>query len=282
MFGRSHRASQRQDAMDTHNNHSNHHHCPHVITLPLIKQCTQVCCRKLCQGECFAPLTLGAGCWEAHPSHKQAKATIPLTWSSWCWGEKQWGGDPEQLWRCFQHKSFWRYELHTALCTLPWKGCDHVLMPGWPEGLVVSSGQDLACIWGWNTVFTAWKSCTEPFHFSSLNELTQYHCTRRTNIGDVTGQGPLLHPEKQLWSTTTQKSHLHCRLSALLPLKRFVQGRESTHKAYLIRHCVGRMNSIPSEMEESVSPPDGEIMICFFLSQEKVSRCEYGAYLYWF
>lgn len=55
-------------------------------------------------------------------------------------------------------------------------------------------------------------------------------------------------------------------------LNTFRSGRGTAHKAYLIRRCVGRTNSVPSELEDGMSPPDGEFFFFFFSSKAGESK----------
>lgn len=82
-----------------------------------------------------------------------------------------------------------------------------------------------------------------------------------------------VHLQKNTREPTSQPHSLPTGSVLCSLLNSFCRGRGNEPKAYLIRLCVGRTSSIPSEMEDYTSPPDGE---------EKVSRCEHGAYLYWF
>lgn len=203
------------------------------------------------------PLALGGCCW----GREQCEVMIPS--SSGDISSVSLPGDV----RCLQH------------CAHCWgRIASTPLMPGWSEGLDMRSRQGLASfgIKGEMQFSQPGRAVQSPFIFPLLcvedaqpdlswllQENRRRGCRRP---GTLTSARGLMKSKREL---SPRRIHISAAcaahgLSTLLRLKHFPQGRGSAHKACLIRRCVGRMNSIPSEMEDCMSPPDGEWIFFFF------------------
>lgn len=198
------------------------------------------------------------------------------------WPPKQRCAHLEQPGSHFQQESFWRCELPVALYTSLGKDCLCAL-DAWmarrlrreqQTGLSLRLTQaqpgrapPSSCILPLLRMIDGWTSI-KLLHQKDLQGKWQ---ARDCYLISGTRWGPPTkshHREPTSQPRSLPTGSVPCSL-----LHSFCRGRGNEPKAYLIRLCVGRTSSIPSEMEDYTSPPDGE---------EKVSRCEHGAYLYWF